>query len=223
MRTSFSPFLLAEIYDSGFKPVMQDSHKARELYLKAARLGYLDAIYNYANMCAQGVGGKIDLTTAFKWYKIADQRGQIRATTNLAALYEEGTGCLKNIELAAKLFKKAADAGQGNAMSRLAKLYLAGHGVKQSYKIARELFKKSSETPSVAQQDSIERLATMDNGCSFCFTPLELKNTTTVGTVYLSNSVSMSVSVSKSGQNLKKGATRNCKCKVARYCDDICT
>ena len=67
------------MYDWGTADVKQDLYKARELHLKAARLGSLGSLYNYASMCEQGDGGSIDLPSAIKWYKIADIRGQSRA------------------------------------------------------------------------------------------------------------------------------------------------
>ena len=147
------------MYDWGTATVKQDLYKARELHLKAARLGSLGSLYNYASMCEQGDGGSIDLPSAIKWYKIAYIRGQSRATTNLGGMYESGTGVLQNYERAAELFKKAADAGQGNAMYRLALMYLEGRGVKQSYRSAREYFLKSSQVSSVGQQKAVRSLA----------------------------------------------------------------
>ena len=182
--------LLAQIYDWGTATVKQDLCKARELHLKAARLGCLESLYNYASMCHQGHGGSIDLKAAIKWYKIADIRGQSRATTNLGGMYESGTGVPQNYERAAELFKKAADVGQGNAMYRLSSMYLKGRGVKQSYSSARELCLKSSKIQSVGQQDAIRRLASIDKGCSFCFTPLPL-NHTNVNLMFSSNNFSV--------------------------------
>ena len=206
------------MYDWGTATVKQDLYKARELHLKAARLGSLGSLYNYASMCEQGDGGSIDLPSAIKWYKIADIRGQSRATTNLGGMYESGTGVLQNYERAAELFKKAADAGQGNAMYRLASMYLEGRGVKQSYSSARELCLKSSKIQSVAQQDAIRRLASIDKGCSFCFTPLPL-NHTNVNMMFSSNFSVVSFHL----PTAQTVVTRNCKCNAARYCNDVCT
>ena len=202
--------------DYGTATVKQDLYKARELHLKAARLGCLESLYNYASMCHQGDGGDIDLPSAIKWYSVADARGQSRATTNLGSMYEDGTGVPQNNERAAELFKKAADAGQGNAMYRLALMYLEGRGVKQSYRSAREYFLKSSQVQSVGQQKAVRSLASIDKGCSFCFIPL---NQTNVKMIYLSNNISVSVHL----PNAQSDITRNCKCNAARYCNDVCT
>ena len=205
--------------DYGTATVKQDLYKARELHLKAARLGCLESLYNYASMCHQGDGGSIDLPSAIKWYSVADARGQSRATTNLGSMYEDGTGVPQNNERAAELFKKAADAGQGNAMYRLASMYLKGRGLKQSYSSARELFFKSSKLRSVGQQDAIRSLASIDKGCSFCFTPLPL-NHTNVNLMFSSNNFSVMSVHLPTAQTV---VTRNCKCNAARYCNDVCT
>jgi hypothetical protein len=225
---------LGESYEFGttkYFTIKQDKYKAREFYSEGARLGDLECVYNFANHCNYGIGGVSLPLTALKWYEIAHKHGNLDATTNWGMMYELGYtdpehGFIQSSERAAALFQEVVDStdrdqcyqpqGQGNALFRLARFYVTGNGVKQSFKIARELLKRCVKFPSVAQQNAVELSVLIDKGCSFCFTPFS-----TVETINLLSSAvtgSMTFSVPQ-----KSGVPRNCKCKVVKYCNDLCT
>jgi len=229
--------LLGESYDFGTTKhftIKQDKYKAREFYLRGAHLGDLECAYNFANYCNSGIGGVSLPLTALKWYEIAHKHGNLCATTNWGMMYEHGYtdpehGFIQDSVRAAELFQEAVDStdcdqcyqpdGQGNALFRLARLYVTGNGVKQSFKIAREHLNRCIKIPSCAQQNAVELSVLIEKGCSFCFTPFSTEERINL----LSSAVADTSTIMTFFIPQKTGVARNCKCKDAKYCNDLCT
>lgn len=64
-------YQLAQLYEKGVKGVPKDLRKARELYIKAANNGVIDAMFKAGIACEYGIGGREDLRKAKKFYKDA--------------------------------------------------------------------------------------------------------------------------------------------------------
>jgi len=70
--------------------VPKDLKAARRWNSKAARQGYLAAIYNLAAMKDNGFGGRRDPSAALRLYREAAVRGDLQCQTNLAAMLLDG-------------------------------------------------------------------------------------------------------------------------------------
>src|SRR6058998_591436 len=67
-----------------------------------AESGDVAAQTTLGNYYATGLGGRIDLSEAVKWYRAAAEQGQVRAQYHLATMYAEGRGAPRDDREAAK-------------------------------------------------------------------------------------------------------------------------
>jgi len=109
---------LGYMYGNGLG-VEKDASKAFELYMRAAKLGVVNAMLNVALDYANGRGVEEDLDKANQWYLKAAEAGNERAMFNLGCNYEYGHGVAKNWDKAQKWYEKAAEKGNKDAEFRM--------------------------------------------------------------------------------------------------------
>ena len=95
---------------------------------RAARDGRLSATTLLGWMHAQGIGGKVDLARAARYYREAAEQGEPSARNNLGELYESGRGVDKDPAQAFDYYLSAAIAGFPPAQFNVGRLYASGKG-----------------------------------------------------------------------------------------------
>jgi tetratricopeptide (TPR) repeat protein len=119
-----SIYLLANDHYHGLRGVEQDHAKAKELYTRAAELGYSKAYNSLAGVYHEGG----DLKKARFHYEAAAMAGHEGAKCNLGAM-EGNSG---NIERAVKHWIIAASAGEYDAMNYLRTGFEEGYVSRES-------------------------------------------------------------------------------------------
>lgn len=95
---------------------------------RAARDGRASARTLLGWMHAEGIGGKVDLARAAKYYGEAAKMGEPSAHNNLGELHEKGRGVAKDPRKAFEHYLAAASAGFPPAQFNVGRLYAAGRG-----------------------------------------------------------------------------------------------
>ncbi len=109
-------FALAQIYARGYGVQAGDDVKAREMLVKAARNGIVNAQIELAIWLANGRGGKKDTKAALSWFKIAANRGNVIAQNRLARMLALGLGGKVEPKEAGKWYVLARRKGHKDAM-----------------------------------------------------------------------------------------------------------
>ncbi|OHT03100.1 hypothetical protein TRFO_29572 [Tritrichomonas foetus] len=86
-------------------------NESAQYFKKAADLGNSEAMYNYAKMCARGLGVDQNVTEAFNYYMLASDLGDYKAMRHAAKMLQDGTGIGQNLARAEILYQKAAKHG----------------------------------------------------------------------------------------------------------------
>ncbi len=122
-------FYVGLLFDNG-EGVKQDYTKAKEWYLRAAKLGYAPAQTNLGWVLQMGTSTTLSDKEAGTWYFKAANNGYAPAQYDLGLLFYAGRGGIpKDPREAAAWFRKAAEQGYAPAQESLAKMYLYGYGV----------------------------------------------------------------------------------------------
>jgi TPR repeat protein len=95
---------------------------------RASREGRLSATTLLGWMHAKGIGGKVDLPRAARYYSEAAQKGEASARNNLGELYESGRGVAKDPAKAFDYYLAAATSGFPPAQFNVGRLYATGNG-----------------------------------------------------------------------------------------------
>ena len=144
------------------KKVEQDQQKAFELFVKAAELGNMQALYNAGLMYNNGQGVEKDDAKAAECYQKAADAGHLDAQNRLAYSYLNGFGVEQDDDKAYFWYKKAADAGSALGMDNLGLLYDYGRGVEQDSEQAVSWYKKAAE---LGESDAMNNLGfSYENG-----------------------------------------------------------
>ena len=143
---------LAGHYADGTLGIPQDEAKARELYLKAGKLGCAVANFNLGIRYTTGDGVEIDTKKAKHYWELAALNGGIQGRHNLgAAEYEAG-----NHQRAFKHYIIAARAGYKPSLDIVKDGYMAGHVTKEQYaNTLREYQKSQDEMKSDARDKAL--------------------------------------------------------------------
>ncbi|NJD36525.1 MAG: sel1 repeat family protein [Betaproteobacteria bacterium] len=104
---------------------------------RASREGRLSATTLLGWMHAQGIGGKVDLARAARYYREAAQQGEPSARNNLGELYETGRGVAKDPAKAFDYYLAAAVTGFPPAQFNVGRLYATGKGTTKDLVAAR--------------------------------------------------------------------------------------
>lgn len=139
---------LGNAYDN-----LEEYSKAFTWYLKAAKQGNTDALYNVGNMYETGEGVKQNSASAIEWYTKAADLGDSEAQYKVGSIYDEGEITTQNYKKALQWYTKSANQDHPEAQFSLAILHLYGKGTTKSEKIAREWFSKACNNwhPSACQ------------------------------------------------------------------------
>jgi TPR repeat protein len=114
---------LAVAYDNGFWPAAINRPKAFMLFVKAAKLGYKDAMHSVGDMLISGEGTTRNATKAKYWFLKAAKLGYATAMYDVACCYQNGTGTKQNTHLALRWFERALQAGETKALTGLGYCY----------------------------------------------------------------------------------------------------
>lgn len=124
--------------------VKKDYQKAFKLFIDAANLGNIDAIYNLGLCYQQGNAVDINFKVAFEIFNKAAQKGHIGAINSIGICYSKGIGVEQNDGLAAKAFEKAAKGGNADAQFDLAESYYNGTGIEENEEQALKWYQLSA-------------------------------------------------------------------------------
>lgn len=125
---TYAQLKLAKAYKKGLLSLKIDQTESFKWYLRLAKGGNKDAVFNVAYAFHTGEGVERDYSEAVKWYSIAVKNGSIAAMNNLGKCYEEGNGVEKDLEKAFSLYLKAAKEGSEMAATNLSLCYQEGTG-----------------------------------------------------------------------------------------------
>jgi len=95
-------FEIAETFYYGFDDEIQDYEEAMKYYLKAIKLGSLNAYTNVGTMYVEGEGVKVNNNKAFQYFKEGAKKGAISCYSRMAKLFNEQ----ENIENSRKCWKR---------------------------------------------------------------------------------------------------------------------
>ena len=124
--------------------VDEDVAAAAEWYLKAAKLGHLQAQSDVGEIYTQGDYVPVNYRIALKWLREAAANGFYHSQMTLGDMYYNGQGVPQDYIEAARWYKKAAEQSDQNspAIYSIGYMYLNGLGVPQDYTEARHWFEK---------------------------------------------------------------------------------
>lgn len=120
---------LATLYDRGYGPIVPDTVRSTELYIRAAEAGHNEAQNYLGYRLYRGDGVERNVEQALQWLENSAMAGNARAAGNLGYLLLYGDGVAHDDENAAFWLQIAADKGVATAMSMLGDLYMEGKGV----------------------------------------------------------------------------------------------
>ena len=103
-------FIVGYAFETG-KGRVVDKSKARELYVRGAILGDLEACKRAGRMAALGEGGPVDSAAAAPWLQKAADAQDGQSCFYLAKLYHTGEGVPKDEARATALLEKACNLG----------------------------------------------------------------------------------------------------------------
>ena len=124
-----SPEKIEKIYQKG-----RDARRAKDYDLavfnlsKAAKLGHVGAMMEYAWMHYNGDMGEPEYITALEWFKKAAELGARGGMYMYGEMHLLGQGTEEDVPEALYWLEKAAELGDTDAMYELGDLYLAGTG-----------------------------------------------------------------------------------------------
>ena len=154
----------------------------------------------------QGRGVDQSYQQAKELYDLAASQGYANAQKILGVMYAEGHGVDQSYERAAEHSEAAARQGDADAQFNLGRLYMQlyanGQGVEQS-EVAREWLMKAAEQGNESAIKGLQMLDKQEGRTTPSFTPPKRCSTC-------------------DAPKTSTHKLRNCKCKVAQYCDAEC-
>ena len=111
-------------------------------------------------MHAEGIGGKVDVARAARYYREAAKQGEASARNNLGELYEKGRSVAKDEKAAFEYYLAAAQSGFPPAQFNAGRLYAAGRGTAQNLDEARRWLgaeEKAGITPAREILDLLDK------------------------------------------------------------------
>ena len=137
-------FELGRAYDAAKK----QPEKQYEFYKKAADMGYVVSVYNFARL-QEREGPHKDQLAANKLHCKAAQAGLQLAYVPCGYAHDAGEGFVQDYKVAMQWYKKAADTGDVTAITNLGIMYEQGSGVDKDMARAAEYHKKSADLGDV--------------------------------------------------------------------------
>lgn len=122
--------------------VVKNTKKAKELFLKSAKLDDIDSIKCLINIYKK----ENNLVDMFYWYTVLAQKNDPEGTFMTGICYEFGYGVTKNIDEALKYYRKAKNLEYPEAFSRIGDIYINGEfGEIKNEQVAFDLFKDGTK------------------------------------------------------------------------------
>ena len=118
---------------------------ARELFDRAAQLGFEASMPVIGAMNRDGIGGDQDYETAFKWFELAAEVGNAYSQNALGECFENEWGVEQDISKALLWYRGAAELGFAPAMRNLGRVFARGIGVKRNDKAAFDWYAQAGE------------------------------------------------------------------------------
>ena len=143
-KQPYALFNLAILYANGIGKIEHNQFKAHDLYLEAATLEVVPAMYEIALMLELGLGCTQNFSEAAFWYEEGAKRGSAESFNNLGALYKEGHGVPQDNDRCFLCFSRAADAGLAEGLYNLGLLYDQGIGCELDNDKALDLCRKAA-------------------------------------------------------------------------------
>lgn len=125
---------------------------------RAARDGRASALTLLGWMHAEGVGGKVDLARAAKYYREAAQLGEASALNNLGEFHERGRGVAADAGKAFDYYLSAALSGFPPGQFNVGRLYAAGKGTAQNPVEARRWLGEAAKAGITPAQQILDML-----------------------------------------------------------------
>jgi len=124
-----------------------------ELWIKAAKLGSVEAHFSLANMYNSGEGVEEDIEKGIHYMKLAAMKGHEEARHTLGQI-EEHNG---DMDRAMKHFVIAARSGHDEALKKVGEVYKSGYVTKDEYASALRLYQNirnemKSKQRTIAEQ-----------------------------------------------------------------------
>jgi TPR repeat protein len=125
---------------------------------KAAKHGYLSAVFNLSSLYRFGHGVPKDEARALQIHFQVAEQGFAPAQEMLGTLYRLGRdGIARDLALAMQWYRKASEQGYAEAMFGLGCLYYNGEGVPKNKAEARKWFREAANRNHMESQRIIER------------------------------------------------------------------
>lgn len=126
--------------------------EAIKWFRKAAKQGYVEALYLLGECYFEGHGVQKNLKEAVKWYRKAMNQGYAKAKCMLGICYNYGYGVIQNDIEAVKLYREAAEQGVILAQWHLGCCYEIGEGVEKNEVEAAKWFIEAAKHGDAAAQ-----------------------------------------------------------------------
>ena len=139
---------LASLHENPSGQIVQyDPIQARELYIRAAYLGYTESQYKLGQCYEYGaLGCPVDLCRSIAWYTKAAEKGNSEAELALSGWYLTGSeGVLKQSDSEAYLWaRRAANKGLSKAEYAVGYYAEVGIGIKQDVEFAKRWYMRAA-------------------------------------------------------------------------------
>ena len=122
-----------------------DKSEAAKYYEIAARLGNVNAKYNYAIACKNGMGRQKNLDEAARWMREAAEQGLPSAQNSYGVMYRDAAGVAGDHEEAEKWFRRASQNGVAEAFYNLGMLHAQNKVADADIEEAIRCFEKAYE------------------------------------------------------------------------------
>lgn len=129
---------LGELYRTEASGV-KEIEKSELWFIKASKLGNVDAIYELGMLCSEQDPRKKGMDT-INWFKKAAKKGHAPSMYRLGVYYGRSDTILQDLNKSSHWFLHAANAGYLDALVPLGLLYMLPNGLTTNYILAYALF-----------------------------------------------------------------------------------
>ena len=126
-------------------PQNQMESREVEALRPAAERGDAEAQASLGVIYRFGLGVRMELAHALRWFRLAANQGHAKSQFNLGFMSEQGRGVPQDDTEAARWFRLAADQGLTSAQLRLSDMYWLGRGVPQDAEEAARWMRIAAE------------------------------------------------------------------------------
>jgi TolB-like protein len=138
---------------------ISDHVRGRQLFERAAALGYRAAVYALGVAYWSGQGVPQNYKEARRWFEKAAVAGVPAATAMLGLMSLKGQGVTQSYTEARSQFEKAAALGDPVGMTNLGVMYLNGDGVPQNQTEGRRLIERAASLGDPGAQNVLQQIS----------------------------------------------------------------